>query len=178
MTADAQPKNVVNGIDMDAFLEAREKVAATEGASKGKKASRVRWMGGLQLKVHVRNHTFLVDEPPHLTGEDLAPNAVEYVLGSLGACYATGFILNASLRGVKVRNLELALDSTQDNVFQFLRLNDEGHSGLETIKVKLYVQADASPEVLQDIWKTTIETSPVGNSLSFPVNIEPELAIV
>src|SRR3990172_3245331 len=94
----------LNGINLQEIQEAFEAVAATPGASKGRKPSRVRWLGGLKLKALVRNHTFLVDEPTHLTGEDEAPNAMEYVLGALGACYLTGFVLNASKRGIPVYN--------------------------------------------------------------------------
>lgn len=168
---------VLNGIDVTEFEEALKLVAATPGAHRAPKASRVRWAGGLKFKVGVRNHTFLVDEPPHLKGEDTAPNAVEYVLGAYGACLATGFVLNATRRGITIHNLELALDSTQDNAFSFLGINDEGHSGLDRVRVKLYVQADADEATLQEVWQHTLRTSPVGNSLTRVVDIEAELAV-
>jgi uncharacterized OsmC-like protein len=138
----------------------------------------VRWLGGLKLKVGVRNHTFTVDEPSHLTGEDEAPNAVEYVLGAYGACLATGLIVNASRRGIELYNLELALESTQDNAFSFLGINDEGHSGIDEVRVKLYVQADADESALQEVWQHTLRTSPVGNTLIRNVTVTPEMQII
>jgi len=168
----------LNGINLQEIKEAFEAVAATPGASKGRKTSRVRWLGGLKLKALVRNHTFLVDEPTHLTGEDEAPNAMEYVLGALGACYLTGFVLNASKRGIPVYNAEVTLESTQDNVFQFLGINDEGHSGFDAITAKLYVESDADQAALQEIWERTLRSSPVGNSLERSVPIKPELVVV
>ncbi len=168
---------VLNGIDLDEFEDALELVAQQQGAHRAPKTARVRWLGGLKLKVQVRNHGFLVDEPPHLKGDDTAPNAVEYVLGAYGACLATGFVLNATRRGIEIRNVEFALDSTQDNAFSFLGINDEGHSGLDSVRVKLYVQADADEAALREVWDHTLRTSPVGNSLSRIVNITPELAV-
>ncbi len=99
------------------------------------------------------------------------------MLGAYGACLATGFVLNATRRGITIHNLELALDSTQDNAFSFLGINDEGHSGLDRVRVKLYVQADADEATLQEVWQHTLRTSPVGNSLTRVVDIEAELAV-
>jgi uncharacterized OsmC-like protein len=170
--------DVRNGVDWGRFEEALSIVGAEPKNARAPKSSRVRWLGGLKLKVGVRNHTFLVDEPSHLTGEDEAPNAVEYVLGAYGACLATGLIINASRRNIELHNLELALESTQDNAFSFMGINDEGHSGFDEVKVKLYVQSDADESTLREVWEDTLRTSPVGNSLVRPVKITPELAVV
>ncbi len=168
---------VLNGIDVTEFEEALRLAAAQAGAARAPKTSRVRWLGGLQFKVQVRNHTFMVDEPPHLKGDDTAPNAVEYLLGAYGACLATGFVLNATKRGIEIHNMEIALDSTQDNAFSFLGINDEGHSGIDNLRAKLYVQADADEDTLKEVWEHTLRTSPVGNTLIHTVNITPEIAV-
>lgn len=168
---------VLNGIDLTEFEEALKVVAQQPGAARAPKSSRIRWLGGLKLKAQVRNHSFIVDEPPHLKGEDTAPNAVEYVLGAYGACLATGFVLNASRRGIEIRNMEIALDSTQDNAFSFLGINDEGHSGLDHVRAKLYVQADADEATIREVWEHTLRTSPVGNSLTRVVNVETDVAV-
>jgi uncharacterized OsmC-like protein len=174
----AEQVDVRNGIDWGEFEEAVGIVGADTKNARAPKASRVRWMGGLKLKVGVRNHTFLVDEPSHLTGEDEAPNAVEYVLGAYGACLATGLIINASRRNIELRNLELSLESTQENAFSFMGINDEGHSGIDEVKVKLYVQADADEATLREVWEHTLRTSPVGNTLVNVVKVTPELSVI
>lgn len=168
----------INGIDIQAFQESVRAVAAVPEAKHAPKKSRVRWLGGLKVRAYVRNHAFLVDEPPHLTGEDEAPNAMEYVLGALGACLVTGFVLDASKQGIELYNVEVVLDSTQDNVFTFLGLSEEGHSGFNGIVAKLYVQADADEETLKLLWEHTLRTSPVGNSLTREVPLKPELIVV
>lgn len=179
MPNDDKKDAVINGINMPDFEGALKTVTSSPEAARAPKKARVRWRGGFKFSTLVRNHTFLVDEPSHLTGEDQAPNAVEYVVGALGACLATGFILNASRRGIEVHNLEIALDSTQDNAFTFLLGQDgPGHSGLDDVRAKLFVQADAEPEVLRQIWELTVKTSPVGNSLARGVPIRPEVEVV
>lgn len=175
-----EERKILNGIDVGAFESALAAVGAQPEAAHAPKASRVRWVDGLQFKVFVRNHSFMVDEPPHLTGEDTSPNSVEYVLGAYGSCLATGFVMNATKRGIEVRNLEVALESTQNNVFTFLGLSPstDGHPGFEQITAKLYVQANADAAALREIWEHTVQTSPVHNCLVRTATIKPEIDIV
>ena len=100
---------ILNGINVEAFQDALKTVSAQPAAAHAPKSSRVRWLDGLRFKAYARNHTFTVDEPAHLTGDDLAPNSMEYVLGAYGACLATGFVVNATKRGISVRNLEVSV---------------------------------------------------------------------
>ena len=168
----------VNGLDIDEFDQALKAIGENPEARHAPKKSRVRWRGGFKFDAMVRNHTFRVDEPSHLTGQDEAPNSMEYVLGAFGACLATGFVLLASKKGIVIRNMEVTLDSQQDNVFTFLGLGGEGHSGFSGITAKLFVQADADAETLRRVWEETVETSPVGNSLARSVPITPELDVI
>jgi uncharacterized OsmC-like protein len=172
-------RKIVNGLDVEA-IEAALVAVAENGIRTAPKASRVRWAGGLKFKAHVRNHTFLVDEPAHLTGEDESPNSMEYVLGAYGACLATGFIWNATRRGITVRNMEVVLESKQNNAFTFIGIDPEGqgHSGFEEITAKLYVQANVDEATIRELWEHTLKTSPVGNSLTRMVTIKPELDIL
>ena len=140
--------------------------------------SRVKWVGGFRAKAYVRDHTFTIDEPADLAGVDTAPNAVEYVLSALGGCFTVGFILNATKRRVRVENLEISLEGRIDNILTFLGLSKEGHPGYREIKAKLFVRADADPKVIEEIWSETLETSPVGNTLSRNVKIIPEVKVV
>src|SRR5438132_349354 len=135
-------QKTLNGIDVPALDAALKTVGAQPAAAKAPKSSRVRWQSGLKFKVQVRNHAFLVDEPTHLTGDDTSPNSMEYVLGAYGACLATGFVLNATKRGIHIEHMDVAVESTQDNSFKFLGLNDDGHPGFDAVPAKSYVQAD------------------------------------
>jgi len=140
--------------------------------------ARVKWSGGFRVRAYVRNHTFTIDEPADLAGGDTAPNAVEYVLAALGGCLTVGFILNATKRMVKVDDLEISLEGRIDNILTFLGLSKEGHPGYREIKVKLFVRANADSRTIEEIWKETVETSPVGNTLAKNVKIIPEVKVI
>ena len=174
----SEEERLINGVDIGAFRESVKTIAEKPEAKYAPKFSRTQWLGGFKFKAFVRNHTFIVDEPAHLAGKDEAPNSMEYVLGAYGACLATGFVLNASKQDIVIRNLEVALDAKQNNVFTFFGLAQDGHSGFSSITAKLFVQADADEETLRKIWDTTVKTSPVGNSLAHMVTINPEIDVI
>lgn len=133
---------------------------------------RVRWSGGMQCKVYCRNHSWEAGQPASFDVQDAAPSAVEYVLGALGACLAMGFQIHASRRGIQVEALEIALSGQIDNIFVFLGVEQQGHSGFRAITGTLYVRADAEEETLQEIWRHTVAVSPVTNTLVRPVTLD------
>ena len=168
----------LNGIDLNDLEAGLKEVGQQPEARHARKRSRVQWLGGFKFNTFVRNNAFVVEEPASPTVAQQAPNSMEYVLGALGACLATGFVLNATRRGVTVQNLEVALDSSQDNVFTFFGMSEQGHPGFKEVRAKLYVQADADEKTIREIWEHAVKTSPVGNSLGRVVTITPELSVL
>lgn len=139
--------------------------------------ARVKWQGGFKSQAYVGDHVFFMDEPSDLAGVNAGPNSVQYVLSALGGCYVVGFILNATKRGVKVDDLEVALEGRLDNILNFFGLSDKGHPGYREIKAKLYARTSADRAVVEEIWKDTVATSPVSNTLSRNVAVVPEISI-
>lgn len=133
--------------------------------------TRVSWSGGLQTKVFCRNHSWAVGQPASFDVKDEAPSAVEYVLGALGGCLAMGFQILASRRGLEVDEVEISLNGKIDNIFVFLGVEKEGHSGFGEISGEMYVKSDADPEMLEQVWRETLAASPVLNTLTRSVNV-------
>jgi uncharacterized OsmC-like protein len=171
--------NLVNGLDIKKFEKAVALIAKRKVTRHAPKKARIRWKSGFKFSALVRNHMFMIDEPAQLTGEDEQPNSMEYVLGALGACLATGFVLLASKANITIHNMEVTLESRQENVLTFLGVEKEkGHSGFDQISAKLYIQADGPRELLTKLWHDALHTSPVGNSLVQNVDISPEIDII
>ena len=169
---------MLNGIDVEGLRGALKTVGAQPEAARARKQARVRWLDRLKFRAYVRNHRFEVDEPTQLAGDNANPTSMEYVLGALGTCLATGFVFNATQRGIAIGTLEVALESTQENYLVFLGLDSERHPGFDQVTAKLYVQADADPAVLRELWEHTVQTSPVGNSLTRTVTVTPEIDVI
>jgi uncharacterized OsmC-like protein/TusA-related sulfurtransferase len=137
--------------------------------------ARVRGGGGMEARVFVRNHSFTVGQPASFDTADKAVSAVEYLLGSLGACIAVGFQWRASQRGVTVRNLEVSLQSRAENILVYLGLEDHGHPGLANLEAVVYVDSDAEQEVLSELLQDTIRRSPVTQTLKNSMAIKVEM---
>ncbi len=152
--------------------------AAYEQARNYKWQVRARWSGGDTAKVYARNHAWETGQPASFDVQDAAPSAVEYLLGALAACLAMGFQIHASRRGIQLDDLEVQLNGQIDNIFVFLGLETQGHSGFREIGGTVYVRAEASQDTLQEIWQHTVGASPVMNSLVQTVSVDVALRAV
>ena len=120
----------------------------------------------------------VIDEPPHLLGEDTAPNPSEAVLASLGACLSVGIHANATARGITLTKLELFLEG-DINVTAVWGTGDVDPAktlGFTDVRVKVEVEGDATREQLDDLVAHSNIWSPVANTLRNPVNVEVSLA--
>jgi uncharacterized OsmC-like protein len=114
------------------------------------------------------------DEPETLGGDNTAPNPVEQLLGALGNCLAVGYAANATVAGIRIKSLTLNLEGNID-LQTFLGLA-ESNAGFEAIRVKVYLDADATPEAIRKLHEKVVKTSPVGHTLSRAVPLNVELA--
>jgi uncharacterized OsmC-like protein/TusA-related sulfurtransferase len=138
-------------------------------------SARVRWTEGMQAKAFVRNYAFSVGQPASFDTQDVAPSAIEYLLAAVGGCLAVGFQWRASRRSIEVRNLEVSLQAQAENILVFLGLEDDGHPGMKRIDGRLYVDADAEDDVLEEIWQETLQRSPVTQSVARQVPVQIDM---
>ena len=135
--------------------------------------------GQFRMQTYVRDlDPMLIDEPPHLLGENNAPNPSEAVLATLGACLAVGVHANATARGVKLSKLELQLegDINVTAVWGTGDLDESKPLGFTDVRVKIDAEGDAPKEVIDDIINHANVWSPVANTLRRPVGLIVEPA--
>jgi uncharacterized OsmC-like protein len=135
--------------------------------------------GQFRNMTYVRNLApMLIDEPPHLLGEDNAPNPSEAALATLGACLAVGVHANATARGVRLTKLELHLegDINVTAVWGTGDLDPEKPLGFTDIRVKIDAEGDAPKAVIDDIIAHSNVWSPVANTMRRPVNLSVDPA--
>jgi len=137
--------------------------------------ARIRWTAGMQARAYVRNHAWDIGQPASFDTEDAAASAVEHLLAALAGCLAVGFQWRCSQQGIEVFNLEVTVSARADNVLVFLGIEERGHPGLGTIRGKVYVDADAEPEGLEELWRETLRRSPVAQTLGRETPIELDL---
>ena len=140
--------------------------------------SRVVWQDGMRAKAYMRNHVVEMDEPGDLTATDMAASAHEQLLSAVGSCMTVGFIVNATKRGIKVHDLEVAVEGYFDNIRKWAGVEDTGNPGYGSITAKAFVRADADEATLKEIWRLAVEGSPVTQSVVNPTKVTPELEII
>ena len=140
--------------------------------------SRVVWQDGMRAKAYMRNHVVEMDEPGDLTATDMAASAHEQLLSAVGSCMTVGFIVNATKRGIKVHDLEIAVEGYFDNIRKWAGVEDEGNPGYGSITAKAFVRADTDEATLKDIWRLAVEGSPVTQSVLHETKVTPELEII
>lgn len=139
--------------------------------------SRVVWQDGFRAKAYMRNHVVEMDEPGGLTATDLAASAHEQLLSAMGSCMTVGFVLNATKKGIKIHDLEIAMEGYFDNIRKWAGV-DEGNPGYGSITAKVFVRADADEATLREIWKLAVEGSPVTQSVLRETKVTPQFEMI
>lgn len=160
----------------------------TELAAKGKNNPQ---SGNVTLRAttvtdgQFRNLTFVrdlspvvIDEPPHLLGQNTAPNPSESVLAALGACLAVGYMANATAHGVLLTQIKVELEGDIDvsAVWGLGDTPDDKPGGFTAVRVKAHLVGDAPQDVLETIVAHAGRWSPVAASLRNSVVVTSELA--
>lgn len=130
--------------------------------------------GQFRMQTYVRQLApMLIDEPPHLLGEDNAPNPSEALLATLGACLAVGVHANATAQGVKLSKLEVELegDINVTAVWGTGDLDEAKELGFTEVRVKIDAEGDAPQEQIDKIVSHSNVWSPVANTLRRNVNV-------
>lgn len=141
--------------------------------------AQTQWLGGFRSQAQIRNFTVAMDEPSPLGGSDTAPNMVEVVLGSYGCCLTTGYAMNAALRGIELEDVQVEIEGDLDlNGFLGLQDPEQCWPGYTNVRTKVTLKAPkATPEQLQALHETVIQTSPVGSILARPISLSTELTV-
>lgn len=154
-------------LDTDGLKALGEKGKANPGSVVTLKAKTV-CEGQFRNMTYVRDlEPMLIDEPPHLLGEDNAPNPSEAALATLGACLAVGVHANATARGIKLTRLELQLegDINVTAVWGTGDLDPAKPLGFTAVRVKIDAEGDATKAEIDDIIAHSNVWSPVANTL-------------
>lgn len=121
----------------------------------------------------------VVDEPPHLFGQDTAPAPGEIVLSALGGCLGVGITAVATWKQVKLTKLELFLEGDIGNPAAWGAGGAEmlpPQMGFQAIRVKVVLEGDATPEELAEIVRHANFYSPVANSMRNPIPMTVDVA--
>ena len=169
---------LLNGVDLDVFKGTVEAVKADPKNGASGWTAKTKWKGGLKTEGSCRQFTLNFDEPEPVAGTDTNISPHETVLACYGACLTVGISLNSALRNIEIKNIEVELEGFID-LPGFLGLAGiEGLKdmpGYHTITAKVHIESDASKDEIQKVFDRVVKYSPVGLTLSQPVDMKASL---
>jgi uncharacterized OsmC-like protein len=173
----ATPEKELNGLrpeKVKAILDSMKDDPEVLKAVTGPWKSRVVWQKGFKAKAYMRKHAVEMDEPEGLDAQDSAASAHEQLLSAVGSCLTVGYVLNATMRGIQIHDLEIALEGNFANILKWAGHAPQGNPAYGSIKAKAYVRADADEKVLREIWQAAVDGSPVAQTVARPTQIITE----
>ena len=116
-------------------------------------------------------HVIVSDLPRALGGQDGAPDPEAALLAAINACVAHQYAALCAVNGVSLEKLRVESEAAIDLNATF-RPGPNRAPGFERIRLRIFIEADASEPVLEKIHRLVRETSPALNSLARAVEIE------
>ncbi|MFN7642161.1 MAG: OsmC family protein [Burkholderiales bacterium] len=141
--------------------------------SRGTVRSRTVYDGQFRSLTYVGAHTpVVVDEPPHLFGQDTAPAPSEILLSALGGCLCVGIHAVATHKGVNISKMEVLLEGDIGNPAAWGAGGAQKaphQMGFQAVRAKVILEADAPRELLAEIVREADFASPMANCFRNPI---------
>lgn len=178
-----QVNHVVNGVDLDRLTGTIDAVTAQPALAQFEFRGHNQWVDGGHTRTTIqgfygvgqedvtREKAFVldVDEPSILLGQNLAPNAGEYLLHAIAACLSGTIVYHAAARGIELAGLECAVSGDVD-LRGFLGIDATVRPGFGEIRVEITAKGDFDDDQFAELVSLT-SFSPVRDSIANPVSV-------
>jgi len=133
---------------------------------------------GENVKVNVGSRQFEIkfDEPQALGGIDSAPNPVEYVLASLGACQAIVYRALASLKGIDIESVNVNTKGHL-NLNGFLGLDGNTRPGFSKVEFETTIVSNEPTERINKLASQVEALCPVLDIIANKVEVNGKVII-
>lgn len=116
--------------------------------------------GSVATTIRSGQHTFLVDEPAALAGDDAGPSPVEYALGALIGCQVVVYRLYAQVLGIAVDDIEIEAEGDLD-ARKLFGISDEERAGFTDVRLVVKVSGPETAERYEELQAAVEEHCPV-----------------
>lgn len=131
--------------------------------------------GAVASEIRAGKHTFLVDEPGALAGDDVAASPVEYALGALISCQIVVYRLYAQGLGIAVD--DIAIDAEGDlDARRLFGIDESVRAGFGDIRLNVTVTGPESAERYQELKDVVDAHCPVLDLFANPTPVSVSIA--
>jgi uncharacterized OsmC-like protein len=178
-------KGKLNGIDTETLKQVMGQVSKDPSVGMVKFQVTTTWKGTTKSETVVqgyeiggqrvkRIHTFVIDEPKELLGEDTSANPQEYLMGAMNACILNTYVIAAAMKGIKLEKVEMETEGKLD-LRGFLGIDKNVLPGYKELKYKVRLKGNGTPEQYREIHKTVVATSPNYYNMTHAIELNTEL---
>lgn len=161
---------MLNNVDTKALFGAMDAIKANPEQGIAEYGVALEWDQGVRANVKTmdmkvgddiipRDFSWVVDEPPQLLGNSTGPTPQEYLMSGVGACIMVGFAVNAAVKGVEIKSLEVEVTGSLD-LAGFMNLRDDAQIKMIGLQYHISVDADADESQLAEIQAAAVNFSP------------------
>jgi uncharacterized OsmC-like protein len=175
----------INGIDLESLGQMVEQIKndKTKGFVRFKVATA--WSGQTRSEARVKSYVFdgveiprefsiVADEPPELCGQNTAPNPQELLMAAFNACIMVGYVANAAVMGVTLKNVEIETEG-ELNLRGFLGIDADVKPGYDSIQCRVRLTGNGTRQQYQAIHDQVLKTSPNYFNVSQPIRVDATL---
>lgn len=124
-----------------------------------------------------RRHVVVTDEPVEFGATDTAPAPPEQLMAALGSCISATANAYATLKGIRLTRLEVAVESDAD-LHGFAGLDANVRPGLSGIRTAITIAGEADEEALREVALLGYQFSLIRDTLHDGVPVTPGIAVV
>jgi uncharacterized OsmC-like protein len=121
-------------------------------------------------------HKFIISEPLHVGGQNVAPTPLEFMLAGAVGCYAAVFAFYAAKMGVTYDSFE-AVARTDFDVRGHM-IEGAPSSAFQKVRIAMRIVSDAPEQALKEVERLATAGCPGLNTLRDPVPVATELAVI
>jgi len=122
-----------------------------------------------QQHVTAGNHTFVVDEPVKVGGDDAGPNPYDMLLASLASCTAMTLIMYARRKDWPLEGVEITLNHSRIHADDCDHCDEEG-TQVDELERHIVLQGDLSADQRERL-EYIATRCPVHKTLTTPIHI-------
>lgn len=130
--------------------------------------------GSVSSEITAGKHSFIVDEPAALAGDDVGASPVEFALGALISCQVVVYRLYAQQLGLKIDSLEVKADADLD-VRGLFGIDQTVRPGFGDVRLKVTIDGPEARERYEELQAAVDTHCPVLDIFTNPTPVSVEL---
>ena len=131
--------------------------------------------GSVASEIRAGKHSFLVDEPAALAGDDLAASPVEFALGALISCQIVVYRLYAQALGIQVDEIDIQAEGDLD-ARRLFGIDETVRAGFTAVRLAITLTGPESDERYQELRAAVDAHCPVLDLFANPTPVSVSVA--